>query len=490
LYKKTAIEESIYRLSDLLDEIQIVIRSTFDRTYWVIGEIVSISEAKNGHVYFEIAEKDNDFLRAKVRANLWSNSKSRIYSEFKHITNQTLKKGMNVLFNISIDFHAVYGLSFTILDIDPNFSLGEIERQKQNTLHRLEQEGLLDFNKQYILPHVIQHIAIISSETAAGFQDFMKQIKENSYNYTFSTTLFQAVMQGEKAAKSIVSALEKIEESRTHFDVIVLIRGGGSSLDLSCFDDYFLVSRLAQSLFPLITGIGHERDSSIADKVAHTQLKTPTAVAEFILLHNRKFENKLNEYSVYTKEVSLNTLEKHYEKLDKIGRNLNYFSQHKIHKHAKRILKLQHHFKQSAKMIFSKSILKINRFQFKLENNSKMKMQQNKMLLNNMIKGLGKGEASLISHNLKKLDSLKKKLVVSNLKMLKSNVNRLENFEHLVSIANPKHILKRGFSISRYDGKIVRNVDELIENTLIHTELCNGEFESKIVKTHKYEQET
>ena len=240
-----------------------VIRSTFDRSYWVIAEIVSISEAKNGHLYLEIAEKENDFLQAKIRANLWSNAKRRILSEFKHTTNQTLKKGMKVLLNVTIDFHTVFGMSLNILDIDPNFSLGEIERQKQATLLKLEEEGLIDFNKQHVLTQAIQKIAIISSKTAAGYQDFIKQLSENTHNYTFQTTLFQATMQGEKASPSIIQALEKVEESSIDFDIIILIRGGGSTLDLSCFDEYQLVARLAQSLYPIFTGIGHEKQGHV-----------------------------------------------------------------------------------------------------------------------------------------------------------------------------------------------------------------------------------
>jgi len=490
LLKNKTIEESIYRLSDLLDELQMVIRSTFDRSYWVIAEIVSISEAKNGHLYLEIAEKENDFLQAKIRANLWSNAKRRILSEFEHTTNQTLKKGMKVLLNVTIDFHTVFGMSLNILDIDPNFSLGEIERQKQATLLKLEEEGLIDFNKQHVLTQAIQKIAIISSKTAAGYQDFIKQLSENTHNYTFQTTLFQATMQGEKASPSIIQALEKVEESSIDFDIIILIRGGGSTLDLSCFDEYQLVARLAQSLYPIFTGIGHERDISIADKVAHTYLKTPTAVADFIITHNRHFEDTLNSIAEIINQYAFNLVDNHKEQLSDLSKSLSYSAQQKMHESSQELIQNGYNYQHAAKTRLTKANFRLEKITLILKHDLNIRLRQIDQDLDLTFKNIIKESKELLQHNKNKTKQNAKYLTQHSLNSLQTNSLTVEQIEQLINLANPKQILKKGFSITRLNGKLLRSVKNIDNKYILSTELYDGILESKITNTEENEQET
>jgi len=467
-----------------------VVKSTFDRTYWVIAELVSISEAKNGHLYLEIAEKENDFLQAKIRANIWSNTKKRILSEFEHITNQTIKSGMKVLINVTVEYHTVFGLSLNILDIDPNFSLGEIERQKQATLLQLEQEGLMDFNKQHVLPPVIQNIAIISSATAAGFQDFNKQLADNSYGYTFHTELFQATMQGENAANSIIQALDKIENKNKYFDVIVLIRGGGSSLDLSCFDEYSLAARLAQAHFAIFTGIGHERDTSIADKVAHTQLKTPTAVAEYIIAHNQDFESNLNILAESINQYALDLLDEQKQNIRSISRNLSYATQQKIHNNTKQITNLGNHSKQVVRARLVKGEFRLNKIHFVLKHDLKIKFNQLDQLLNQSFKSIVKEAKSLLQNHQKRNEQNEKLLTSNSLSNLEISEHNLVQINKMIQLADPKQILRKGFSITRHNGKVIRSIKNIEGDSILNTELCDGIIESKITNTHKNEQET
>lgn len=463
--KTEAIEDPIYTLSDLLDELQMVIRSTFDRSYWVIAEIVSVSEAKNGHLYLEIAEKENDLLQAKVRANIWSNTKRRILSEFEHITNQSLKKGMKVLVNVTIDFHAVFGLSFNILDIDPNFSLGEIERQKQATLKQLEDEGLIDFNKQHVLAPVLQSIAIISSETAAGYQDFVKQLNENTYNYTFQSKLFQATMQGDAAVESIVQALDKVENSASNFDVVVLIRGGGSSLDLSCFDEYPLAARIAQCQFPIFTGIGHERDTSIADIVAHTQFKTPTAVADYIVAHNHAFENELDTLAETLNNYAFGLVDDQKQNLNNLSKSLSFSAQQKMYKNSQGLLRKNHSYQQAAKSRLTKADFRLDKIALILKHDLNIKLQQINLNLDQRFRNIIKESRSL----------------------MRTHQNKNEQMEKLIHVADPKQILKKGFSITRVNGKLLRSIKNVDSESVLITELCDGLLESKITKTNKHE---
>lgn len=467
-----------------------VVRSSFDRSYWVIAEIVSLSEAKNGHLYLEIAEKENDFLQAKIKANLWANTKNRILSQFENTTNQTLKKGMNVLINVTVDFHTVYGLSLNVLDIDPNFSLGEIERQKQATLFALEQEGLIDFNKQHVLNPVLQSIAIISSETAAGYQDFKKQLSENAYNYKFQFRLFQATMQGETAAESIIQALDKTEESRINFDVVVLIRGGGSSLDLSCFDDYKLAVKLAQSQFPIFTGIGHERDTSIADKVAHTPLKTPTAVADFIVSHNRNFEMEIENNAATIHQFAFDIIDEQKLNISNLSRSLSYTAQQKMNEKAKQLAQQDFKYQKAVNNRIGKAYHRLDKITLILKHDLKIKFHHIDYKLENKFQKIIFESKNLLLDQQEKIDQNNKLLIQKSFQKMKLSENKIAQMTQLIQMADPKKILKKGFSITRVNGKLLRTIDQVNTGDKMSTELCEGLLESSITKKYKNEQET
>lgn len=264
--------------------------------YWVIAEISELRLNQKGHCYMELVEKENNFIQAKIRANIWSYTYRTLSSQFEQATSTSLKPGIKVLFNLSVNFHEVYGLSLTVNDIDPNYTIGERSRLKEETIQRLQKEDLIDKNKQLELPLVPQKIAIISSESAAGYGDFMNQLNNNNRFYHFQTKLFPAMMQGNEAVISIRTSLKEIYESEISFDAVVIIRGGGAQADLDCFDTYELARAISLFPLPVLTGIGHERDQTVADSVAHTSLKTPTAVAEFLISGMGRFDDLLHEY--------------------------------------------------------------------------------------------------------------------------------------------------------------------------------------------------
>lgn len=303
--------------------------------YWVVAEISELRLNQKGHCYMELVEKENNFIQAKIRANIWSSTYRTLSGQFAQATGTPLKPGIKVLFNLSINFHEVYGLSLTVNDIDPNYTIGERSRLRDETIQRLQQEELIDKNKQLELPLVPQNIAIISSDSAAGYGDFMNQLEDNNRSYNFKTQLFTALMQGNEAVISIRTALKDIYESDMSFDVVVIIRGGGAKADLDSFDTYELARAISLFPLPVLTGIGHERDQTVADIVAHTSLKTPTAVAEFMITGMGRFEDLLHEY-VYR-------IEKIYEgKLSTEQQHLQYLS-NQIEQTTKQILKTNNH---------------------------------------------------------------------------------------------------------------------------------------------------
>jgi len=300
-------------LSELNGQIKKTLEDQLEASYWVVAEIAQIQLNSSGHCYLELVQKEGTQVIAKARATIWAYSYRNISAWFARITGSDLAVGMRILANTKVTFHEVYGLSLNIKDIDPSYTLGEREKARQEVIKKLESDGVMDMNQMLELPLVPQKIAIISSETAAGYGDFINQLKGNEYGFKIHHQLFSSSMQGDKAPESIINALHKIVNSDA--EMVVIIRGGGSQLDLDCFDDYELCNHIAQFPLPIITGIGHERDTSIADMVAHTQLKTPTAVAEFIVQGMEAFLTHISDLFSTISGIALGHISSEKEEL-------------------------------------------------------------------------------------------------------------------------------------------------------------------------------
>ncbi|HUI33335.1 MAG TPA: exodeoxyribonuclease VII large subunit, partial [Dysgonamonadaceae bacterium] len=278
-------DETVFSLSELNLSVKETIRETFNETYWVRAETSDVRHHRNGHCYLEFIEKarDGQSIVAKARATIWSNTFALLKPYFEQETGQAFTSGLTVLVRVSIDFHEIYGYGLFVTDIDPSYTVGEIARNRILVLKKLEEDGVLTLNKDLPLPEPLNRIAVISSPSAAGYEDFHSQLDHNNLGVIFYMKLFPAIMQGDKSESSIISALEQIYEFKHLFDVVVIIRGGGASSDLNCFDSYDLATHFAQFPLPVISGIGHERDLTVIDAVAHTRVKTPTAAAEFLI---------------------------------------------------------------------------------------------------------------------------------------------------------------------------------------------------------------
>ena len=273
---------SLYELNRCIAE---VINTTFDDHYWVVAEISEIRTASNGHCYLELIEKSprSNAIVARARATIWSNRWMLCRETFESVTGQRLAAGMKILVCVVVQMHEAYGFSLNIVDIDPSFTLGELALRRQEIIKRLNDEGIIDMNKEIDIPLLPQRIAIVSAQNAAGYGDFCHQLSNNDYGVCFYTHLFPAAMQGAATEKSIIAALDRIYRHQDLFDLVVIIRGGGGTADLNCFDSYDLAVNVANFPLPVIVGIGHERDNTILDMVAHTSVKTPTAAAAFLI---------------------------------------------------------------------------------------------------------------------------------------------------------------------------------------------------------------
>lgn len=271
-----------YSLKELCDWIQEIVENDLPNRYWVCSEIASMSV--RGHCYMELVEKAEDgILAAKVRATCWSNVYHLLSAYFLQETGQSLHTGLQVMLEVSVEYHAVYGLSLNVWNIDPTYTLGDLAKQRQATIQQLTEDGVMDLQKALQIPSLPRRVAVISSADAAGYGDFCDQLKHNRFGFKFHVQLYPAVVQGDTAARSVVQALNSIAALEEEWDVVVIIRGGGASTDMSCFDDYNLASHCAQFPLPIIAGIGHTRDVSVVDMVVHTSVKTPTAAAEWLI---------------------------------------------------------------------------------------------------------------------------------------------------------------------------------------------------------------
>lgn len=303
-----------YSLKELCDWIEEVVENDLPERYWVRAEIASMSV--RGHCYMELVEKgENGILSAKVRATCWNNVYALLSAYFAQEAGESLHVGLQVLLEVSVEFHAVYGLSLNIWNIDPTYTLGDLAKQRQATLQQLTEDGVMELQKELKLPSLVRRIAVISSADAAGYGDFCDQLKNNRFGFSFQTQLYPAVMQGDNSAHSIIEALHSIAEQEEEWDVVVIIRGGGANTDLRCFDDYNLASHCAQFPLPIIAGIGHTRDVSIVDMVVKISVKTPTAAAEWLIERVAEQVAKVGELVLRLQRVAIGAVNKEKNRL-------------------------------------------------------------------------------------------------------------------------------------------------------------------------------
>ena len=320
-----------YTLSELCSCIDEALSMELNDTYWVRAEIASLTE--RGHCYMELVEKaKNNAIAAKLRATCWQHVYHLLSAYFANETGQTLAVGMQVLLQVEVSFHAVYGLSLNVVGIDPTFTLGDLARQRQLTIQRLQEDGVMDLQRSLPLPLLPRRVAVISAADAAGYGDFCHQLQSNSGGFRFHTQLFPAVMQGEQSPASIIAALQQIAATTDLYDLVVIVRGGGATTDFRNFDDYSLAFHCANFPLPIIAGIGHTRDVSVVDMVVHTSVKTPTAAAEWLIAAMQAQADRLGELQLRLQRVVQMAIRKQHSKLDALWQSLRFATQRRLHR--------------------------------------------------------------------------------------------------------------------------------------------------------------
>ncbi len=314
-------------LVQLQGRISIALAEALPLPVWVSAEVADIKINASGHCYIELIEKDekSGATLAQARATIWRAQVRSVIGEFERATQRPLVAGMKILFKATVQHHAVYGISLQIAEIDASHTIGDMQRQRQECIERLQKEGVWDMNRTLTMPTVPQRIAVISSATAAGYRDFMKELGRSAYR--IETELFEATMQGATSEESVVAALCAIAEREEEFDVVAIIRGGGSTIDLDCFNSYLMAATVAQFPLPVLTGIGHDKDTSVTDMVAHTPLKTPTAVAAWLHQQAADLDGVLEYYALSLRDLCRQTTHTAALRLEQFSADVRHLSE-------------------------------------------------------------------------------------------------------------------------------------------------------------------
>lgn len=417
---------TLYELNSILRE---VIETAMPSEYWVEAELSECRENR-GHCYMELIQKDERGYTpiAKASAKCWASKWSVIRPYFERVTGQRLSAGMSILLKVYPQFHEAYGFSWIVSDIDPTYTLGDMARKRQDIIRRLKEEGVYELQKELILPHFCQRIAVISSQTAAGYGDFCNQLAENPYGFRFQTRLFPVIMQGEGIEHSIINALEQIYN--LPFDCVVIIRGGGATSDMAGFDTLALAEHVANFPLPVITGIGHDRDECILDLISHTRVKTPTAAATFLISHLKQVLDTVdNAQERITRYMQ--------QKLSMLNTQLSVYTE------------------MIPKIFAAVNVRQLSRID--LLSQRMVAAVQHRVLAEN-------GRLSTIELN----------LPIHTERRLQSEYHRLQIAEEKLKSLDPMLLLKRGYSITLKNGRAVHDVASLEPGDQIETRLEKG----------------
>lgn len=425
---------SLYELNLMVRD---VVELGMPDSYWVEAELAEVRE-RGGHCYMELVQKDPSGTTpvARASARCWRNTWMLVRPHFERVAGESFRAGLKVLLQVHAQFHENYGFSWIVTDIDPTFTLGDMARKRQEVIRQLKAEGVFDLNKELTLPLFASRIAVISSETAAGYGDFCNQLDTNSYGFAFTVTLFPAIMQGERTEQSIIAALDAINGERDKFDCVVIIRGGGAVSDLSAFDSLALAENVANFPLPVITGIGHERDESVVDMVANTRVKTPTAAAALLIDNLHRVLDRIE-----AAQERIAVAVKRRMDLERI-----------------RLARLAERIPVLFTLVKTRRMVRIDSLSARLTSAVRERL----------------------SSESRRIDGLEVVMMPAIRRRMLTESHRLDMLEQRASAADPARLLQRGYSITLHNGRAVYSAEDLACGDVIETRLAAGRVESVV----------
>lgn len=448
-------------LLELTTQIKETIMGGMPLDYWVVAETSDLRTNASGHCYLEFIQYDAErrYALAKIRGVIWASTYIRMKEYFFRETGQQLASGMQVMVRVRVQFHQSYGISLVVNNIDPTYTLGDAARRRKEILKKLTLSGVIDDNKTLELPYILKRIAVISSASAAGYGDFVNQLNTNPMGYAFDITLYQAMMQGGKVEETVTDALEHILDSGIAYDIVVLIRGGGASSDLSDFDNYNLALACAQYPIPIMVGIGHERDETVLDFVAAVRVKTPTAAAAYLIDRMDQASSQLESLADQLRFKSQDTIQLSKQIVQDYSSLIPRLANEKIHMAKQRLQSTNQYLMSQVRKVITQGHERL------LREEQHLKYLPERYITNGRIT----------------LDSTEQRLGYQAERLLTKYRNHLNMVAQRLDDSSPQRALERGYTLTLQDGKVVKDFNSLPPGTTITTRWLKGERESKLL---------
>jgi len=423
----------IFTLKQVVGSIRKTLEERYQNTYWVKAEMHKLNRFPSGHCFPELLQKEDGKIVAQISGSIWKHNFERINARFVQVVKEPLKEDTTLLMHVKIAFHETYGLSLQILDIDPNYALGELQRERQETLKRLQKDGLLNANQQLDFPLLPQRIAVISAESSKGLSDFYKVIDQNQWNYAFFKMLFPAYLQGDKAASSIIHQLQQIEKVKEHFDAVVIVRGGGGEIGLSCYNNYELCAAIASFPLPVLTGIGHSTNLTVAEMISFRNAITPTELGDFLIQSFHEFSVPIKDAGKVIRQASLAVLKEAKHDFNRISEKFNTVSRRRLQEEHYLVRK-----KQQELIHLAENALKTEA----------LNLQRTERL------GINTFQTSLKQRDYE-LKSIEQRIPIHVKANIISEGNKLAQLVRSIELMDPINVLKRGYSITTLNGKTI-----------------------------------
>ena len=454
-------EKQVFTLQQVVRSIKKTLEDRYTQNYWVKAEMHKLNKYPSGHAFPELVQKDENKIVAQITGTIWKQQLERINTKFIEVVKEPLKEGTTLLLLVKINYSETFGLGLQILDIDPSYSLGELQKQREETLRKLAKEGLLNLNQKLHFPLLPKRVAIISADSSKGLSDFLQVLQENEKSYFIFTHLFNAYLQGDVAVQSIISALKKIKRVKDHFDIVIIVRGGGAEVGMTCYNNYDLCKAIAEFPLPVLTGIGHSTNLNVAEMVSFRNEITPTKLAEFLLQTFREFEQE-------TKRLNREMIAHSLQLIDKTKQDFN--GQVRVFKHASL------RFTDLLKNELNQQIIELKnttRYFLKNENDAVLSLKNDYRIVTKEIITAERNTLSLISKPIKG----------SLLHFFERKESDLEQLEKTVNILNPSNVLQRGYSLTLLNGKILSAKNKPKKGDLIESKTNSLTLFSRVEKT-------
>lgn len=440
-------QHQIFTLKQVVSSIRKTIENRYQQLYWVKAEMHKLNRYPSGHCFPELLQKEDGKVVAQISGSIWAHNFDRINKRFIEVVKEPLKEDTTLLMQVKVSFHEIYGISLQIFDIDPNYSLGELHKERAETIKKLKSEGLLNANQKLEFPLLPKRIAVISAESSKGLSDFNQVLDDNQWGYSFFRMLFPAYLQGDLAANSIISALNKIERVKDHFDVVVIVRGGGGEVGLSCYNNYALCRAIATFPLPVLTGIGHSTNMTVAELIAFRNSITPTELGDFLIQAFHNFSVPLKDAVKSLRVYASQTLKEEKHSLSKLSGEFQHVTRRRVKSEQHLLQSIGNEIRSELKYSFLGLKETLDKYRTNVIHEGKRRLEREQVAVKNIQSNL----LSLTKYSLAK------------------NETELQKLEQSIRLMDPVNVLKRGYSITTFNGKTVSENNEVKEGDQIQT---------------------